>query len=88
MGSYINNMAELMGWSYYGPLSLVSQKGTTPMGAKKAGKQHERVLTQNNSGSYQLTVPIELIRNMNWKKGQRVTIKKQVDRLIIEDWKG
>jgi len=58
------------------------------MGTKMAGKQNERVLSQNNSGSYQVTIPVGLVRTMGWRKGQKVVIKKQADVLIIEDWKG
>lgn len=58
------------------------------MGTKRAGKQHERVLSQNNSGSYQVTLPVELVRALGWQKGQKIVVKKQVDQLVIEDWKG
>lgn len=37
--------------------------------------------------SIAVTLPIELVRELRWREGQKVTIKKQGERLIIEDWK-
>lgn len=36
--------------------------------------------------SYTITVPKEMIKVLNWRKGQKIVIKKQGKRLIIEDW--
>ncbi|MDZ7786061.1 MAG: AbrB/MazE/SpoVT family DNA-binding domain-containing protein [Candidatus Saccharibacteria bacterium] len=56
------------------------------MGTKKIGHEHRRMVTQNNSGSYSITLPIQLIREVSWQKGQRVTVRRQGKKLIIEDW--
>jgi antitoxin component of MazEF toxin-antitoxin module len=56
--------------------------------AKKAGKRHIRKITKLAGGSsYGITIPIEYIRNLNWRERQKVTVKKTGKRIIIEDWK-
>ena len=57
------------------------------MGARKAGEQNTRNLTQNSSGTYAVTLPKELVSQLNWRQGQKVVVNKVGDRLIIEDWK-
>ncbi len=37
--------------------------------------------------SYSIILPIEMIRELNWKKGQKVEIRKRGEELIIRDWK-
>jgi len=37
--------------------------------------------------SYYLTLPKEIIRNLDWKEKQKVIIKKSGKRIIIQDWK-
>jgi len=57
------------------------------MGTTKASEQAVRFISQNNSGTYSVTLPIGLVRELRWQKNQRVTIKKQGKKLIIADWK-
>lgn len=56
------------------------------MGTRKAHEQHIRSITQNSSGTYSVSVPIALMRDLNWRKGQKVTFIRSGKRLIIEDW--
>jgi Ni/Co efflux regulator RcnB len=58
------------------------------MGARKAGEQGVRNLTQNSTGTYQISLPITLIRELRWQQGQKVVVTKRGDKLVIEDWKG
>ena len=57
------------------------------MGARKAGEQQVRNLTQNRTGTYSISLPIELIRALNWQQGQKVVVSKSGKKLVIEDWK-
>jgi len=57
------------------------------MGNKKSGSEDERVLLQNSTGSYMVSLPISMIRELRWQHGQKVTIKRQGNKLVIEDWK-
>jgi len=57
------------------------------MGNKKAGSESERVLLQNSTGSYMVSLPISMIRELRWQRGQKVTVRKSGEKLIISDWK-
>lgn len=57
------------------------------MGARKAGEQQVRNLTQNRTGTYSVSLPIELIRALKWKQGQRVVVSRSGNNLVIKDWK-
>lgn len=56
------------------------------MGARKAGEQNVRNITQNRTGTYQVSLPIQLVRELRWQNRQRVVVKKQANKLIIEDF--
>ena len=57
------------------------------MGTRKLGESHIRNLTQNSSGSYQLTIPKNIIKELEWRQGQKVVVKKSGDKILIQDWK-
>ena len=57
------------------------------MGARKAGEQNVRNITQNKTGTYQMSLPIELVRELKWKNHQKVVVKRQGNKLVVEDWK-
>ncbi len=57
------------------------------MGTRKAGEQNVRNLTQNSSGTYQLTIPKQLVAELQWRQGQKVTVARVGNKLIVEDWK-
>lgn len=57
------------------------------MGAKKLGQQQTRVITQNSSGTYAITLPLQVARELHWRKGQKVTVTRRGNKLIVEDWK-
>ena len=57
------------------------------MGARRAGEQNVRSISQNKTGTYQMSLPIELVRELKWKNHQRVVVKKQGNKLVVEDWK-
>lgn len=42
---------------------------------------------KGNSGSFSITVPIELIRELKWKEKQKLIFKKRGKGILIEDWK-
>ena len=57
------------------------------MGAKKAGEQGVRSLTKNSTGTYQVSLPINTVRELGWTEGQKVTVTKRGKTLVIADWK-
>ncbi len=38
------------------------------------------------SGSYALTIPIEIIKDLKIKNGQKVVVKKKGKDIVISDW--
>ena len=57
------------------------------MGVRKEGQRMIRTITQNNSGTYAVTLPINDMRKLGWRKGQKIVIKRHGNKLVIEDWK-
>ncbi|MEZ4156958.1 MAG: hypothetical protein R3B52_03285 [Candidatus Paceibacterota bacterium] len=58
------------------------------MARRKIEERNVRKLTRTGRGaSISLTLPIEFIRDLKWKDKQKVVVKKQGKRIIIEDWK-
>lgn len=58
------------------------------MSRQKMGSQGVRKLTRTGRGaSMSLTLPIEYIRALGWKDKQKVVVRKQGSKLVIEDWK-
>ncbi|MDZ7785800.1 MAG: hypothetical protein U5L95_01625 [Candidatus Saccharibacteria bacterium] len=56
------------------------------MGTYKAGEQNQRVLSKNNTGTYTVSVPIEMIRQLKWQDGQRINLEKRGKTIVISDW--
>ncbi len=46
-----------------------------------------RKVVKNGRNSYYINIPKELVRELKIKERQKLTIKKQGNKLIIEDWK-
>lgn len=57
------------------------------MGTYKAGEQNKRVLSKNNTGTYTVSVPIELIRQLKWQNGQGLVLEKRGKTIVISDAK-
>ena len=45
-----------------------------------------RTIAKTKSGTYLVSIPIEFIRELGWKKGQKVRLKKYGKTIIIKDW--
>lgn len=61
------------------------------MPRQEAGQENVRKLGRTGSPSnpsYYVTLPIEFVRNLGWRDGQKVSIKLNSDNsLSIQDWK-
>ena len=42
---------------------------------------------QKSKRSYYITLPIRYVRELNWRETQKVVVKKEGKKLIVEDWK-
>ena len=54
--------------------------------SKKSGAHKRSIGKTGNvdSPSYFITIPIEIVREMGWRKGQKVQVKKSRGKVIIE----
>lgn len=57
------------------------------MSRRKLEQNHIRKLTRVGGTSIALTLPIEMIRALKWREKQKVIVKQQGKKIIIEDWK-
>jgi len=58
------------------------------MSRNKFEDRDVRKLNKTGGSSYSIVLPIEHIRGFGWREGQKLTVRRDGKRLIIEDWKG
>jgi len=58
------------------------------MAVNKFEDRNIRKLTKLGGTSYGITLPIEYIRAFGWRERQKLVVKREGKRLIVEDWKG
>ncbi|MCA9349226.1 AbrB/MazE/SpoVT family DNA-binding domain-containing protein [Candidatus Saccharibacteria bacterium] len=56
------------------------------MGTVQSGKEAERKLIKNSNGTYLVTLPLSLVRELHWQQGQKLVIKRVGQKLVVEDW--
>jgi len=57
------------------------------MARRKLEDRETRKLSKRTNGSYQVTLPVEIVRELKWRGGQKLVVRKSGDKIIIEDWK-
>jgi hypothetical protein len=57
------------------------------MGARKSNEQHVRNLTQNSTGTFSLSLPISVVRDLGWRRGQKVVVSLKGGKLVVADWR-
>ena len=57
------------------------------MARRKLEDKNIRKLTKTGNGSVTITLPIEIVRELKWRKKQKVVVRKSGSKIIIEDWK-
>lgn len=55
------------------------------MTTKEYARWNERVIQKNNTGTYTVTVPVNMIRDLKWQQGQRVVFEHKGKTLVIKD---
>ncbi|MEK7173647.1 MAG: AbrB/MazE/SpoVT family DNA-binding domain-containing protein [Patescibacteria group bacterium] len=48
------------------------------------GERNQRVVFRFAKKSFAITLPIEIVRDLNWREGQRIHIRRAGKRIIIE----
>lgn len=56
------------------------------MARRKASEENIRTLTKAG-GSLGITLPIGIVGKLRWRQKQKVVVRLQGQRIIIEDWK-
>ena len=55
------------------------------MATKKAGQENVRKLVKIGGKSLGVTLPIELVRDLKWREGQRVLVSKKNGAMVVRD---
>lgn len=58
------------------------------MARRKLEDRHIRKLLRLGKGSLCLTLPIEILRELGWKEGQKVHVHKRGSKVSIENGRG
>lgn len=58
------------------------------MGRKRLDKNNIRKLSKTGGTTYYATIPIGIIRELEWQENQKLVVKKKGKKIIIEDWRG
>ena len=56
------------------------------MGRRKVGQENIRSI-QKSHGTYTISIPVEVMRELGWQERQRVVVTKSGKKLIIDDFK-
>ena len=56
------------------------------MGLRKSASAPVRKITKVGGSSYAITIPMDFIKDLGWRERQKVVVKQEGKRLIIEDW--
>jgi hypothetical protein len=57
------------------------------MSSRRTRKRHVRKLARMGAYSLYITLPKPILRELRWRKGQKVVARRSGDKIIIEDWK-
>lgn len=57
------------------------------MTRRKIKEKNIRKLTRVGRSSLAVTIPLEIVQELNLRERQKVVVKKSGKKIIIEDWK-
>lgn len=57
------------------------------MGNRSYDERNVRSISHGSNGSYYVTLPLELVKQLGWREKQKVVVTLHGSRLVIEDWK-
>ncbi len=56
------------------------------MGRRSHEERHIRQLMRMGNSSTAITLPIEIVKNLGWRKGQKVVVEQKDKTIVIKDW--
>jgi len=57
------------------------------MSRRKLEDRNIRKVQKDGRGSVRMTLPIEIIRTLKWRDGQKVVVEQKGETIVIRDWK-
>ena len=48
--------------------------------------KHIRKIIKNGAGTYYVSIPKEIVKELRFRERMKVTVKKSGKRVVIEDW--
>lgn len=57
------------------------------MGRRIFEESHIRNLTKTGAGSYTVTLPVHLVRQLKWREGQQVVVRARGEGFTVTDFK-
>lgn len=57
------------------------------MGTRSRIKRYVRKLTGMGDYSCYITLPKPILKELRWRKGQKLVIRRSSNKIVIEDWK-
>lgn len=55
------------------------------MSTKEYEQWYDRRLQKNNTGTYTISLPINVVRSLRWQQGQRLRIVWRGNQIVLED---
>lgn len=49
-------------------------------------KNIRKIQQSGKRGSYRLTIPVEIMRELRWREHQKVVVRRRGKKITIEDW--
>lgn len=56
------------------------------MARRKLEDRNIRKLSKRTNGSYAVTLPVEVIRELKWRDKQKLVVRRSGKKIIVEDW--
>lgn len=57
------------------------------MARQKTGQENVRKLSRVGGITYTMSLPLGIVQELGWQDHQRIHVRKDGDRIILEDWK-
>ncbi len=55
------------------------------MATKEYEYWNERVIQKNNTGTYTVTIPVNMVRDLKWRQGQKVVLEHKGKTIVVKD---
>ena len=53
---------------------------------KLSDRNIRKIIKTGKKGSFSITLPIEVVRELKWREKQKVVVNRRGKKIVIEDW--